>query len=75
MGQLLHGKATTTPYIRQKIQESKLSIAKLSAHYSISTKTVIKWKNRNHVNDKPSGLKNQRSTVLTPLQEAAVVAF
>ena len=44
MEQLLHGRATTTPYIRQKIQKSTLSIAKLAALYNINPNTVIKWK-------------------------------
>ena len=75
MEQLLHGRATTTPYIRQKIQASNISIAKLAAHYNINPNTVIKWKNRNHVNDKPSRPKNPCSTILTPVQEAAIEAF
>ncbi len=75
MGQLPHGRATTTPHIREKIQASNISIAKLAKLYNIKPNTVIKWRNRNHVNDKPSGPKNPRSTVLTLLQEAAIVAF
>ena len=45
MEQLLHGRATTTPYIREKIQASNLSIAKL---YNINPNTVIKWKKRDY---------------------------
>ncbi len=75
MEQLLHGRATTTPYIRQKIQKSTLSIAKLAAHYNINPNTVIKWKKRDYVQDRPSGPKNPCPTVLTLLQEAAIVAF
>ena len=44
MEQLLHGRATTTTYIRQKIQKSTLSIAKLAAHYNINPNTFIRKK-------------------------------
>ena len=34
MGQLPHGRATTTPHIREKIQASNISIAKLAKLYN-----------------------------------------
>ena len=67
MGQLPHGRATTTPHIREKIQASNISIAKLAIKYNINPNTVIKWKKRDYVQDRPSGPQNPRSTVLTPL--------
>ncbi|MDD2725629.1 MAG: IS481 family transposase, partial [Methylovulum sp.] len=35
MGQLLHGTATTTHAVREKIQNAEGSLAKLAKHYGI----------------------------------------
>ena len=53
MGNLLHGRATTTPAIRKAIQESKDTILTLAKHYRINPKTVMKWKNRAYTHDIP----------------------
>lgn len=75
MGQILHSRATTTEAVRRAIQHSQESIAALAEKHGINPKTVQKWKKRQFVNDAPMGPKNVRSTVLTPEEEAAVVAF
>lgn len=75
MGQVLHGSATTTAAVRRAIQHSQESLNRLAERYDINPKTVAKWKKRTHVADAPMGPKQPRSTVLTPDQEAACVAF
>lgn len=75
MGQVLHGSASTTAAVRRAIQHSQESLNRLAERYDINPKTVAKWKKRTHVDDAPMGPKEPRSTVLTPEQEAACVAF
>ena len=75
MGQILHGRATTTIAVRKAIQESKESIQKIAKRYNINHQTVIKWKKRNFVNDIKPGPKNAKSTVLTAEEEAIIVTF
>jgi transposase InsO family protein len=75
MGQLLHGSARTTAALRRAIQQSQESIAKLARRYNLNPKTVAKWKKRTSVHDAPMGPKQPRSTVLTPEEEALIVAF
>ncbi len=75
MGQVLHGSATTTQAIRRAIQNSQESLRVLAKHYSINQKTVAKWKKRTSVVDRATGPKNPRSSVLSPEDEAAIVAF
>ena len=74
MGQILHGRATTTIAIRKAIQESEESIQKLAKRYNINHRTVIKWKKRKNVLDQKPGPK-PKSTVLTTEEEAIIVAF
>lgn len=75
MGQMLHGCAKTTAAIRLSIQKSEESLIKLAKRYAINPKTVQKWRKRKSVEDARMGPKNPRSTVLTPEEEAACVAF
>ena len=75
MGQVLHGSATTTHAVRAAIQRSQASIQELSERYGINPKTVAKWRRRGSVEDAPMGPKEQRSTVLSPQEEALSVAF
>ncbi|MCP3659142.1 MAG: IS481 family transposase [Bacteroidetes bacterium] len=75
MGQLLHGKASTTYAIRKAIQESKESIQKLASRYNINHQTVIKWRKRENVLDIKPGPKNQGSTILTKEEESIIIAF
>ncbi len=75
MGQVLHGSATTTEAVRRAIQHSQESLRALAKRYGINQKTVAKWKKRGSVADLPTGPKEPRSTVLSPEDEAIVVAF
>jgi len=75
MGQILHGCARTTQAIRQHLQTSQTSLAKLAQQYALNPKTVAKWKQRTSVHDAPMGPKVKRSTVLSLEEEAAIVAF
>jgi hypothetical protein len=75
MGQILHGSATTTHAVRAAIQRSKAPLKELAARHGLNHKTVAKWRKRAFVHDAPMGPKTVRSTVLTPEEEAIVVAF
>lgn len=75
MAQLLHGSATTTARTRAEFQNSEESVAALARRYGVNPKTVAKWRNRNGVDDSPMGPRERKSTTLTPLEEAAIVAF
>jgi len=75
MAQLLHGSAKTTHAVRAELQRSKAPIAQLAKRFGINEKTVMKWRSRPSVDDLPMGPKERRSTVLTPMEEAAIVAL
>ena len=75
MGQILHGRATTTEAIRRAIQNSQESLKKLARRYGIDPKTVAKWRHRTSTADLPTGPSKPRSTVLSLEEEAAIVAF
>lgn len=75
MGQVLHGRATTTEAVRRTIQNSQESLRTLAKRYGINQKTVAKWRNRTSVADLPTGPKEPKSTVLSVEEEATVVAF
>jgi transposase InsO family protein len=75
MGQVRHGSATTTHAVRAAIQRSQASLAQLSRELGINPKTVSKWRKRATVEDRRTGPREPRSTVLTEAEEAAVVAF
>ena len=75
MGQVLHGSAATTHAVRAAIQRSTASTAALSRKYGLNPKTVAKWRKRESVDDAPMGPKERRSSVLSPEEEALVVAF
>jgi len=68
----LHANATTTPEMREFIQNSDLSVSELSRILNISEATVRKWRNRETVEDLSHRPKNLTCT-LTPLQEYVVV--
>lgn len=75
MGQVLHGSATTTEAVRRAIQNSQESLRALAKRYGINQKTVAKWKKRTSVTDLPTGPREPKSTVLSPEDEAIIVAF
>ena len=74
MGQVLHGSAKTTHAVRAAIQRSKATIAELAEKYDLNPKTVMKWRQRQSVEDQPMGPK-PCSTVLSAEEEALCVAF
>jgi len=75
MGQVLHGSARTTAAIRRAIQGSEESLRQLARRYGISPTTVQKWRKRSSTTDLPMGPSDPHSTVLTPEDEAIIVAF
>ena len=75
MGQVLHGSATTTEAVRRAIQHSQESLRALARRYGVNQKTVAKWKKRSSVADLPTGPREPKSTVLSPEDEAIIVAF
>ena len=74
-GKRSSGSARTTPRIRAELQASKESARALAARYGLNAKTVRKWRKRTTTADEPMGPKTPKSTVLTPAEEAIVVAF
>ena len=75
MGQVLHGSARTTAAIRRAIQHSQESLRSLARRHGVNPKTVAKWKKRTSAADRPTGPKQAKSTVLSPEDEAIIVAF
>lgn len=75
MGQVLHSSVTTTQTVRRAIQNSQESLRTLAKRYRINQKTVAKWKKCTSVDDLTTGPKNPRSSVLSPEDEVAIVAF
>ena len=57
------------------IQHSQESLRGLAKRYGINPKTVAKWHKRSSMTDLPTGPREPRSTVLTPAEEAIIVAF
>jgi transposase InsO family protein len=74
MVQVLHARAKTTIATRKEIQDSKKSIRVLAKEYNVNFKTILKWKNRDDVLDKPFGPKKLR-TVLSKEEELAICIF
>jgi transposase len=75
MGQVLHGRATTTETVRCAIQAGEASVRALARRYGISPTSVQKWRRRTYTTDAPMGPKTPRSTVLSSEDEAVIVAF
>ncbi|NLR73433.1 hypothetical protein HGI47_21455 [Novosphingobium sp. ERN07] len=75
MGRVLHGSAKTTHVLRGELQRSQASVAHLAKRYGINEKTVLTWRKRQSVEDLPMGPKERRSTVLSLMEEAAIVAL
>ena len=62
-------------YCEAMSREAQASIAELSRELGINAKTVAKWRKRKTVEDRKTGPKEPRSTVLSEEEEAMVVAF
>jgi transposase InsO family protein len=71
---LLHANAKTTPRIREEIQNSKESIAKIAKRLNLNEKTVAKWRNAGRVVDKRSGPIEPKSALSTSEQQV-ICAF
>jgi hypothetical protein len=56
MGQVRHGCASTTHAIRAAIQRSQATTAALSGELGVNVKTVEKWRKRETVEDRKTGL-------------------
>ncbi|MCJ2055007.1 IS481 family transposase [Methylobacterium sp. J-048] len=75
MGQILHGSARTTEAVRRAIQLRQESVRAAAKRYGVSPTTIQKWRTRQTTGDAAMGPKQPRSTVLTPEEEAVIVAF
>lgn len=75
MGEVRHGSATTTHAVRAAIQRSQDSTAELSREFEVNPKTVFKWRKRQSVENRRTGPKEPRSSVLGENEEAMGVAF
>ncbi len=75
MGQFLHGSARTTETVRRAIQLREESVRALAKRFGVSPTTIQKWRKRSTTTDARMGPKEPRSTVLTPEEEAVIVAF
>jgi len=75
MGNIHHANAKTTVRIREEIQKSSETIAKLAERLSLNPKTVLYWKHAGRVTDKKSGPSNSRSLVLSPEEEQVICEF
>ena len=75
MGQVLHGSARTTEAVRRALQLRQESVRALAKRFGVSPTTVQKWRKRTTTADAPMGPKEVRSTLLTPEEEAIIVAF
>jgi transposase-like protein len=75
MGQVLHGSARATEAVRRAMQLRQESVRAAARRYGVSPATVQKWRKRSATAGARMGPKEARSTVLTPEEEAIVVAF
>src|ERR671913_1977359 len=75
MGRVLHGSARTTEAVRRAIQLRQESVRALARRFGVSPTTIQKWRKRETTADAKMGPKQVRSTVLTPGEEAVIVAF
>lgn len=75
MGQVLPGSARTTKAVRRAIQRRQESVRALAKRFGVSPTTVRKRRKRTTAADARMGPKEARSTLLSPEEEAIVVAF
>ena len=75
MGQVLHGSATTTETVHRAIQLRQEGVRALARRYGVGPTTVQKWRKRRATAEATRGPKEPRRAVLTPGQEAIIVAF
>ena len=70
----LHSQATTTPKIRAAIKASADPAWMVGERYGISEQTVLKWRQRDSVEDR-SHTPHRLQTTLSPAQESVAVAL
>ena len=80
MGQIRHGCAPTTQAIKATIQRSQAMNAAPSREDGIKVKTVAKWRERETLDNRKTGLMEPSLTelgltVLNPAEETMVVAL
>jgi len=75
MARVVHGSTRATPGLRAEFQASNERSRALAARGGLNAKTVRKWRKRTTTADALIGPKKPKSTVLTPAEEAIVVAF
>ena len=80
MGQIRHGCAPTTQAIKATIQRSQAMNAAPSREDGIKVKTVAKWRKRETLDNRKTGLMEPSLTelgltVLNPAEETMVVAL
>ncbi|WP_374538831.1 IS481 family transposase [Chitinimonas taiwanensis] len=68
----LHKQARTTPAIRAEIQAATGTHVELAKRYNVSVSTILKWRNRESVEDR-SHTAHRLQTRLLPAQEAIAV--
>lgn len=66
---------TTKHAVRTELQRSQASAAELARRFGINEKTVRKWRSRETVDDEPMAPKKRRSSTLSAIEEAAIVAL
>jgi hypothetical protein len=74
MGNIHHANAKTTVRIREEIQKSQESIAKLAIRYNLNPKTVSKWRKSEGCADKRSG-PNTPKSVLSAQEQQIICEF
>lgn len=75
IGQVRHGGATTTHVVGAAIQRSQASIAELSQELEINSKTVVKGRKRQTLEDLNTGPRETRSNLIHQGEEAIVIVF
>ena len=75
MGQIRHGCAPTTQAIKATIQRSQAMNAAPSREDGINVKTVAKWRERETLDNRKTGLTEPGLTVLSPAEETMAVAL
>jgi Integrase core domain len=74
MGRVPHGGARATEAVRRAIQPRREGVRALARRFGVGPTTVQEWRERSTAADAGMGPKEARSTVLTPEEEAIVVA-
>ncbi len=70
----LHKNATTTPVIRRKIQlaPKDVSVAQLACQFGVTERTIMRWRNREEVYDRPHTPHNLK-TSFSEIEEEIIV--